>query len=99
MVGWANQAAGGAKGSGSDMGLWRLRLGSVIVALAMSCEADSLCSVVADHWLQSVLSTKDDPGFKARGARDKWKKISKKFTTASIYVEFKYFLRKKNQIS
>nr|POE92067.1 hypothetical protein CFP56_27714 [Quercus suber] len=26
------QAAGGAKGSGSEVGLWRLRLGSVMVA-------------------------------------------------------------------
>ena len=36
-----------------------------------------------------------DPRFKARRARDKRKIKSKKFTTASIYVEFKSFLLKK----
>ena len=29
-VGWADQAAGGAEGSGGDVGLWRLRLGGVV---------------------------------------------------------------------
>ena len=29
---WANQAVGGTKGSGIDVGLWRLRLGGVIMA-------------------------------------------------------------------
>ena len=29
---WVDPATKGAKGSGSDVGLWRLRLGSVIVA-------------------------------------------------------------------
>ena len=32
MVGWADQTAEGVKGSGSDVGMWRLRLGSVLVA-------------------------------------------------------------------
>ena len=32
MVGWVDQAARCAKGSGSDVGLWRLRLGGVMVA-------------------------------------------------------------------
>ena len=32
MMGWADQATGGAKGSGSDVGLWCLRLVSVMVA-------------------------------------------------------------------
>lgn len=32
MVGWADQAVEGAKGNGSDVGLWRLRLGGVLVA-------------------------------------------------------------------
>ena len=32
MVGWANQATEGTKGSGSDVGLWRLRLGDMMVA-------------------------------------------------------------------
>ena len=31
-MGWADQAAEGTKGSGSDVGLWRLRLGGVLVA-------------------------------------------------------------------
>ena len=32
VVGWANQATRGAKGSGSDVGLWWLRLGGMMVA-------------------------------------------------------------------
>ena len=32
MVGWADQAARGAKGSGSNVGLWQLRLGGMMVA-------------------------------------------------------------------
>ena len=31
-MGWADQVAGGAKGSGSDVGLWQLRLGGMMVA-------------------------------------------------------------------
>ena len=29
---WVDQAARGAKGNGNDVGLWRLRLGGVMVA-------------------------------------------------------------------
>ena len=32
VVGWADQATGGAKGNGSDVGLWWLRLGCMMVA-------------------------------------------------------------------
>ena len=32
VMSWVDQAARGAKGSGSGVGLWRLRLGSVMVA-------------------------------------------------------------------
>ena len=32
VVGWEDQAIGGAKGSGSEVGLWQLRLGGMMVA-------------------------------------------------------------------
>ena len=32
VVGWADQDARGAKGNGSDVGLWWLRLGCMMVA-------------------------------------------------------------------
>ena len=67
-----------------DGGLWRRRV-RLTVCVALWLNADS------SQYLILVMN----PRFKAMRARDKRKIKSKKFTTASIYVEFKSFLLKK----
>ena len=57
-VGWANQAAGGAEGSGCDVGLWRLRLGGVVRGWPLTpCQCSLSLSLSTPVTLSLGLST------------------------------------------
>ena len=85
---WQRCGSVAAKARRHDVGLWRHRV-RLTIFVAPWLNTDS------SQYL--ILGT--NPRIKARRARDKRKIKSKKFTTASIYVEFKScLLEKKNQI-
>ena len=85
---WQRRGSVATEARRHDGGLWRRHVRLTVCAAPWLTVDSSQYSV-----------PRMNPGFKARGAGDKRKKKPKKFTTASIYVEFKSFLlKKKNEI-
>ena len=81
---WQRRGSVATEARRRDGGLWRRHARLTICAAPWLTVDSSQYSV-----------PRMNPGFKARGAGDKRKKKPKKFTTASIYVEFKSFLLNK----
>ena len=82
---WQQRGSVAAEARWRDGGLWRRHARMTV------CAAPRLTANSSQYSIPRM-----NPGFKDWGVGDKRKK---KFTTTSIYVEFKYFLlKKKNQI-